>query len=111
MARKRAAGRGLQKRGGTEERVSRVGRARARAERREARYDPAPGPGSEELLLGPKGPRKPRRKRVSRIRRGGPAGLEPEDKASTRRRRRHQASLPWPPDEPPIIEGEVPVRG
>jgi hypothetical protein len=80
---------GLQSMGGKEERTSEVGRARARVERREAqgeaRFDIDPGPSTEELLHGrgrrpgPHDDDKPRRS-VSARRRGGPRGLEPEDK-------------------------------
>jgi len=80
---------GLQRMGGKEERTSEVGRARARVERREAagepRFDIDPGPSTDQLLHG-RGRRhrahdedQPRR-RVSPRRRGGPQGLEPEDK-------------------------------
>lgn len=87
----RRSGRGgLQSMGGKEERTSEVGRARARVERREsrgeARFDIDPGPSAAELLHvrgrrpAPHDEDKPRRS-VSARRRGGPRGLEPEDKA------------------------------
>src|ERR1043165_7590587 len=79
----------LQAMGGKEERVSIVGRARAEAERSEelgeARFDLAPGPGSDELLHGHRRPAsqesktKLRRRKVSEEPRGGPVGPEPED--------------------------------
>jgi hypothetical protein len=110
----------LQRMGGKEERVSRVGRARANVETREARgeerFDVAPGPGTGELLEGSKGPRSARpRKRVSRKARAGPSRLEPEDKVATRRsgdlaaklRRQPREQLPRDPGEPPAA-GEVP---
>src|SRR5690242_17078419 len=78
----------LQAMGGKEERVSRVGQARAEAERHEKEgevsFEIAPGPDSDELLHGRRRPR-PRvqdrlpLKKVSPRPRGGPVGLEPED--------------------------------
>jgi hypothetical protein len=75
--------------GGKEERVSEVGRARAREEAEEARgvehFDIVPGPRSDELLRGPKGRRTARPvRKVSRKPRAGPTRLEPEDKITTR---------------------------
>ena len=87
QAKRRASG--VQRMGGKEERTSRVGRVRAVVERREAegepRFDFAPGPSTDELLHGsgrrpaPGDADRPRRS-VSAKRRGGPRGLEPEDK-------------------------------
>lgn len=80
----------LQRMGGKEERVSLVGRARSEAERSEekgeARFDIAPGPRPEDLVHGTRlrsmPPQKERLpdKPVSPEPRGGPEGLEPEDK-------------------------------
>ena len=110
----------LQRMGGKEERVSQVGRARARVETKEARgeerLDLAPGPGTDELLRGPKGRRRARPgKRVSRKPRAGPSRLEPEDKVTTDRsdsltaklERQPKEQLPRDPGEPPA-SGEVP---
>ena len=59
--------------GGKEERVSRVGRARAAGR---------PEPSTEELLEGEKGSRQQGRPTAGSPRpRGGPAGLEPEVRA------------------------------
>ena len=80
----------LQRMGGKEERTSLVGRARAEVERSEkkgdARFDIAPGPEAEELQEGngrravpPDEERLPA-KQVSPKPRGGPEGLEPEDR-------------------------------
>jgi hypothetical protein len=71
--------------GGKEERISEVGSARARVEKKEARgetrFDEAPGPSSDQLLRGSKGPRKAKpHRRVSRKRRARPSELEPEIK-------------------------------
>jgi len=111
---------GLQRMGGKEERVSRVGKARAdvetREERGEGRFDVAPGPGTGELLQGPKGSRRARPgRRVSRKPRAGPSRLEPEDKVRARRsgslsaklRREPRAQFPRDPGEPPE-GGEIP---
>jgi hypothetical protein len=110
----------LQRMGGKEERVSRVGKARADVETREARgeerFDVAPGPRTGELLQGSKGSRRSRPvKRVSRKPRAGPSRLEPEDKAKTGRsgalsaklRRQPAEQLPRDPEEPPEA-GEIP---
>jgi len=98
----------LQAMGGKEERVSSVGQARAEAERSEAkgevRFDLAPGPGTDELLHGHRRPAtresktKLLRRKVSPAPRGGPEGLEPEDKEETPRRapkRRPTEQLPF----------------
>lgn len=83
-------GRTLQRMGGKEERTSLVGKARAEVERSEeageARFDIAPGPLPGESVQHPgrretpseedRLPNKP----VSPEPRGGPDGLEPEDK-------------------------------
>jgi hypothetical protein len=110
----------LQRMGGKEERVSRVGKVRADVETREARgeerFDVAPGPETGELLQGSKGPRRARPgKRVSRKPRAGPSRLEPEDKVVTGRsgslsaklRRQPQEQLPRDPGEPSAA-GDVP---
>ena|SRR5688572_30117807 len=98
----------LQAMGGKEERVSSVGQARADAERSEqegeARFDLAPGPGANELLHGKRQPAaresktRLRRKQVSPNPRGGPIGLEPEDKQEApppRPKRRLSQELPF----------------
>ena len=95
----------LQRMGGKEERVSEVGRARARVERREAkgerRFDVAPGPTQEELLTGDPGPPTavPRTK-VSRTPRAGPGEIEPETKATTNLSGSWEAKLERQPKEP-----------
>jgi hypothetical protein len=111
----------LQKMGGKEERVSEVGSARARVERKEAqgapRFDDAPGPSSDRLLQDSKGRRtaKPNQ-RVSRKSRAGPAELEAEDKSTTKRKsgaldakldRQPIEQVPPDPGEPPG-PGEAP---
>jgi hypothetical protein len=98
--------------GGKEERVSRVGLARAEAERSErqgeALYDLAPGPDTNELLHGHRQPAsresktKLRERRVSPQPRGGPIGPEPEDVEEApkgRARRRPAEPLPFEHDE------------
>ena len=87
---------GVQSMGGKEERVSDVGRARAEVERRERegeeRFDIVPGPSSQEILNTDRGPELPLgrtgqdARNAGRIERGGPSGLEPEDKGKPRRR-------------------------
>ena len=75
----------LRQMGGKEERISKVGAARARVERAEerggTRFDEAPGPSAARLLQPAKGKRaaKPNQ-RVSRKRRAGPSELEPDIK-------------------------------
>ena len=96
----------LQAMGGKEERVSNVGRARADAERDERhgeqRFDLAPGPDTHELLHGHRRPAvresktKLLRRKISPSPRGGPEGLEPEDKAERPpARRRPNEQLPF----------------
>lgn len=110
----------LQKMGGKEERVSSVGRERQRVEEREARgearFDIDPGPGSEDLLLGPKGVRSARPgRKVSRKPRAEPGRIEPEDRTTSRQsdalerklKRQPGEQLPRDPGEPPAA-GEVP---
>jgi hypothetical protein len=102
----------LQAMGGKEERVSRVGQARADAERSEregeALYDLAPGPDTNELLHGQRRPAaresktKLRRQKVSPQPRGGPAGPEPEDVEEAPARRvpsRSAEQLPFEHDD------------
>lgn len=114
----RSAGR-LQKMGGKEERVSKVGRARKRAEEGESlgerRFDIAPGPSTDELLQGPKGPRQARPgRKVSRKPRAEPGQMESEDASTSGQggsleekiRRQPEEQTPFDPDEPPE-SGEV----
>jgi hypothetical protein len=101
----------LQAMGGKEERVSRVGQARADAERSEeqgeALYDIVPGPDTNELLHGQRRPAtkesktKLRERKVSPQPRGGPVGPEPEDveEAPKRAKRRPSEQLPFEHDE------------
>jgi hypothetical protein len=101
----------LQAMGGKEERVSRVGQARADAERSEregeALFDLAPGPDTNELLHGQRRPAakesktKLRQRKVSPQPRGGPVGPEPEDvqEAPKRAKRRPTEPLPFEHDE------------
>ena len=102
----------LQAMGGKEERVSRVGQARADAERSEregeALYDLAPGPDTNELLHGQRRPAakasktKLREPRVRPQPRGGPVGPEPEDVQEAPKRtakRRPAEQLPFEHDE------------
>lgn len=109
----------LQKMGGKEERVSKVGRARRRAETQESRgakrFDLAPGPGTDELLEGAKGSRKARpNRKVSRKPRAKPGQMEAEDKATSAEsgslenkiERQPEEQTPFDPDEPPE-SGEV----
>jgi hypothetical protein len=104
----------LQRMGGKEERVSDVGRARARVERREEkgerRFDVAPGPTQEELLKGDPGPATAvPLKKVSRLPRAGPGEIEPETKTATnlsgsleaKAERQPKEPLPQDPDSPP----------
>jgi hypothetical protein len=82
--------------GGKEERISDVGRARAEVERRERegepRFDIVPGPSPQEILNTDRGPELPlgrdaqEARRAGRVERGGPSGLEPEDKRERRAR-------------------------
>src|SRR3982751_6087754 len=88
---KRSTGQ-IQRMGGKEERVSQVGKARARVEAEEAhgaaRFALAPGPKTDELRRAPKGGRVPGPGRPgSRKPRAGPEGLEPEDKVTRSRRK------------------------
>ena len=107
-----AAASSLQAMGGKEERVSRVGQARADAERSEREgeslYDLAPGPDTNELLHGQRRPAaresktKLRRLKVSPQPRGGPAGPEPEDVEEVPARRassRGTEQLPFEHDD------------
>ncbi len=97
--------------GGKEERVSRVGQARAEAERSErqgeALFDVTPGPDTNELLHGHRRPAakesktKLRERKVSPQPRGGPVGPEPEDvqEAPKRGKRRPAEPLPFEHDD------------
>jgi len=98
--------------GGKEERVSRVGQARADAERSEREgevlYDIVPGPDTNELLHGQRRPAakerktKLRQRKVSPQPRGGPIGPEPEDVEEIplrRAKRRPAEQLPFEHDE------------
>ena len=95
----------LQRMGGKEERVSEVGRARARVERQEKqgerRFDAAPGPTQEELLKGDPGPPTavPGRK-VSRKPRAAPEQLEAETKTTTNLSGSWDAKVQRQPKEP-----------
>ncbi|HVE38822.1 MAG TPA: hypothetical protein VNM14_02970 [Planctomycetota bacterium] len=96
----------LQAMGGKEERVSRVGQARADAERieqqGEALFDITPGPDTNELLHGQRRPAtkesktKLRQRKVSPQPRGGPVGPEPEDVAEAPKRAKRRPTEPLP---------------